>query len=83
MKIEGSAKGAVHRSWMDLKAFFSEDNDESMLKEAIRGDQAAIEEYQEVIIQILVPYRLKEILREQKEEIQNDLETSEILQKFR
>ena len=82
-KIEGSKKGAVHRSWMDAKALFSADNDETMLEEAIRGDKAAIEEYNEVMSDALVPQRVKEILREQKEVIQNDLETSEILENLR
>jgi len=82
-KIEGSKKGAVHRSWMDAKAFLTKDNDESMLKEAVRGDRAAIEEYNEVMAHTMVPHRVKEILREQKEVIQNDLETSEILENVR
>lgn len=82
-KIEGSKKGVVHRSWMDVKALFSEDNDEAMLKEAVRGDKAAIEEYDEVIAHTMVPHRVKEILREQKEMIENDLETSEILASFK
>lgn len=79
-EIEGSKKGAIHRSWMDVKALFSGDNDGSMLKEAIRGDKAAIDEYSEVIAHTMVPHRVKEILREQKDMIQNALETSEALE---
>lgn len=82
-KVEGSTKGAVHRSWMDVKALFSDDNDEAMLKEAVRGDKAAIKEYSEVMAETMLPHRVKEILREQKDVIQNDLETSEILESFR
>lgn len=82
-KIEGSTKGAVHRSWMDVKALFSGDNDESMLEESVRGDRAAIEEYNEVMGHVMVPHRIKQILAEQKQEIQADLETSEILENFR
>lgn len=82
-KIEGSTKGAAHRTWMDVKAFFSGDNDEAMLEEAVRGDKAAIDEYNEVLAETYVPHRVKEIIREQKDEIQNDLETSEILENFR
>jgi len=70
-KIEGSKKGAVHRSWMDTKAMFSKDNDESMLEEAIRGDKASIEEYNEVMGHVMIPHRVKEILKEQKDIIQN------------
>ncbi|MCM4173654.1 hypothetical protein DHD32_19435 [Arenibacter sp. TNZ] len=68
---------------MDIKAFFSGDNDESMLEEAVRGDKSAIDEYNEVLAEVLVPHRVKEILREQLDAIQNDLETSKILEDFR
>ncbi|QCW98963.1 PA2169 family four-helix-bundle protein [Aggregatimonas sangjinii] len=81
--IDGTTAGAVHRTWMDVKAFFSADNDESMLEEAVRGDKSAIEEYNEVLAETHVPARVKEILREQRDAIQNDLETSEILEDFR
>lgn len=82
-KIEGTTAGAAHRTWMDVKAFFSSDNDESMLEEAVRGDKSAIEEYNEVIAETHLPGRVKEILREQRDIIQNDLETSDILEDFR
>ena len=82
-KIEGTTSGAAHRTWMDVKAFFSGDNDESMLEEAVRGDKSAIKEYSEVIAGTQVPARVKEILREQRSTIQNDLETSDILEDFR
>lgn len=36
---EGSFTGTMHRVWMDVKALFSADNDESMLEEAIRGEK--------------------------------------------
>ena len=81
-EIEGSAKGSLHRNWMDIKAFFSNDNDEAMLEEAVRGDKAALSEYNEILVESMVPHRLKEIVREQRDEIMNDLETSEILEKF-
>ncbi|RKN78689.1 ferritin-like domain-containing protein [Ulvibacterium marinum] len=82
-EIEGSTAGAVHRTWMDVKAFFASDNDESMLEEAVRGDKSAIKEYNEVLTETMIPYRVKEIIREQRDSIQNDLETSEILEDFR
>ncbi|MDB4292621.1 PA2169 family four-helix-bundle protein [Maribacter sp.] len=82
-EIEGSTAGAVHRTWMDVKAFFSSDNDESMLEEAVRGDKSAVKEYNEVLAETMIPSRVKEIIREQRDSIQNDLETSEILEDFR
>ena len=45
----GSLTGAAHRTWMDIKAMFSVDSDESMLEEAIRGEKAAVQEYKDVL----------------------------------
>jgi uncharacterized protein (TIGR02284 family) len=80
---DGSTAGNLHRTWMDVKAFFSRDNDEVMLEEAIKGDRSAIEEYNEVLAESQVPHRVKEILREQRDAIRNDLETSVILEDYR
>lgn len=41
----GSVAGGVHRAWIDIKAFVTQDRDEAMLEEAIRGEKAALEEY--------------------------------------
>ena len=81
-EIEGSVKGTMHRAWMDTKAFFSEDNDEAMLEESVKGDKSAISEYNEILTDSMVPHRLREIIREQRDEIQNDLETSQILEEM-
>lgn len=37
---EGSLKGTLHRTWMDIKNMFSADSDEAMLEECLRGDKA-------------------------------------------
>jgi uncharacterized protein (TIGR02284 family) len=81
--IEGSAAGTLHRTWMDVKAFFAADNDEAMLEEAVRGDKAAINDYDKALAETMMPHRLKEIIRAQKERLQNDLETTEILENYR
>ena len=83
VEIEGSAAGTLHRTWMDVKAFFAEDNDEAMLEEAVRGDKAAINDYDKAQAETMMPHRLKEIIRAQKEFLQNDLETTEILEHHR
>jgi len=82
LDVDGTTKGSMHRTWMDVKAFFSSDNDEAMLEESVRGDKSAIEEYNEILGDSMVPQRIKEIIREQRNEIQNDLETSKILEEF-
>lgn len=81
-EIDGTVKGSIHRTWMDVKAFFSSDNDEAMLAEAARGDKSAISDYDDMLAEVLIPQRIKEVIREQRDEIKNDMETSEILEKF-
>ena len=69
-------------AWMVAKTFFSGDTDEAMLEESVRGDKSAISEYNELLTDSMVPYRIREIIREQRDEIQNDLETLQILEEI-
>ncbi|CAM3331737.1 PA2169 family four-helix-bundle protein [Zobellia roscoffensis] len=81
--IDGSATGAMHRAWMDVKTFFSGDNDEAMLEEAIRGDKAAIEEYNEVLADTHLPIKAAEVIRKQREWLMTDLKTIKTLEDVR
>ena len=38
----GSFKGTIHRNWMSLKSLFSSNNEEAILEEAIRGEEASL-----------------------------------------
>ncbi|WP_178989126.1 ferritin-like domain-containing protein [Winogradskyella schleiferi] len=69
----GSFTGAAHRTWMDVKALFSADDAESMLEEAIRGEKAAVEEYNDVLQETSLPSSTKSILLSQKNQIESDL----------
>lgn len=71
----GSATGTVHRAWMDAKNLFSGDNVESMLNEAIRGEKAAVEEYNDVLSETSLPSSTKAILQSQRNTIKNGLAT--------
>ena len=71
----GSITGTAHRTWMNVKAFFSMDNDESMLEEAITGEKAALEEYKEVLNDTNLPQSTHAILLKQKNTIEADLNT--------
>ena len=70
----GSAKGTAHRAWMNTKAFFTPDNDEAMLEEAIRGEKASIEEYNEVLsdTKVHLPKSTTNILKIQRDTILSD-----------
>lgn len=80
MEIGGSFQGTVHRVWMDVKALFSGDDDESMLEEAVRGDKAAIEEYEEVIKYPGLPVGLLHLLSEQLEMIRTDVRNNSTME---
>lgn len=70
---DGSTQGALHRGWMDVKAFFSTNDDEAMLEEAIKGDEAAVEEYEETLKENELPMSTANILRRQVATIRKDL----------
>lgn len=69
----GSVTGAAHRTWMEVKSWFSADDDESMLEEAIRGEKASVEEYRDVLSETALPARTKDILQTQKTTIEQGL----------
>ena len=64
-----SLAGDAHRSWMNLKASLSDDKDESVLEEAIRGEKAAVEEYESVLKEQEIPASTSNILMKQKNSI--------------
>ena len=79
----GSAKGTLHRTWMDVKALFSGDNEESMLEEAIRGEKAAVEEYNDVLTETSLPSSTKTLLTSQKSTIESGLSNIQSLEDLR
>jgi len=66
----GSIKGTAHRAWMDLKAAISSDKEENVMEEVQRGEQTAINEYDEVINKTNLPASTKSILTQQRDKIQ-------------
>lgn len=79
----GSVTGAMHRAWMDTKAFFSADDAESMLEESIRGEKAAVEEYESVLKDTSLPTSTKTLLTKQMNNIKIDLDKIEKLEDLR
>ncbi|SFW25891.1 ferritin-like domain-containing protein [Cellulophaga fucicola] len=76
----GSIMGSAHRAWMDTKAFFSGEDAESMLEESIRGEKAAVNEYEEVLKDKLLPPSTASLLNEQMNSIKSDLKTIQFLE---
>jgi uncharacterized protein (TIGR02284 family) len=69
----GSTTGTIHRAWMDVKSLFSMDSEEAILEEAIRGEKAAIKEYDQVLSETSLPESTKTILTSQKRKIEYGL----------
>ncbi len=69
----GSITGTMHRAWMDVKSVLSKDSEESMLEEAIRGEEASIEEYNDVLSETTLPPSTQTVLTQQKTKIINGL----------
>jgi len=76
----GSITGDAHRAWMDVKAVFSTDNEESMLEEAIRGEKSSVEEYTEVLNETSLPSSTQNLLATQKQKIEGSLSTIKSLE---
>lgn len=77
---DGSFTGSIHRTWMDLKSIFSANDDEAMLEESIRGDKAAVEEYDDVLEEESLPLGLRNLLLHQRTKIKTDLEKNKTLE---
>lgn len=77
---DGSFTGSIHRTWMDLKSIFSANDDEAMLEESIRGDKAAVEEYDDVLEEESLPVGLRNLLLNQRTKIKTDLERNKTLE---
>ncbi len=75
----GSAAATVHRAWMDIRSTISKDNDKAMLTEALKVEEAALHEYEEVLEDKSLPPTTSIILKKQKNIILANLETVKIL----
>lgn len=68
-----SLAGDIHRAWMDLKAKLSSDKEESILEEAIRGEEAAVKEYDEIINEKDLPPSTSDLLIKQRNSVKDAL----------
>jgi len=47
--VSGSAAGALHRGWINLKSALSKGDDHAILAECERGEDSAVDEYQNAL----------------------------------
>jgi len=64
----GSTSGAVHRAWMSIKGTLTGKDDKSILNEVERGEDSAVEAYEDALRQGL-PANLKTVVEKQFLEI--------------
>lgn len=72
-KENGSATGALHRAWIDIKSSVSGHTDEAVLEECIRGEKASVKEYEEKLAKNNFPPQIEGVLNNQLSEITNTL----------
>ena len=79
-KDSGSFKGTMHRNWTDLKTTFSSNDEGVVLKEAIKGEKASLEVYNDLIKEPNLPPTIDSMLLKHKNAIQSAINT-EMLKK--
>ncbi|MDC7997022.1 ferritin-like domain-containing protein [Gilvibacter sediminis] len=70
----GSTKAALHRSWMDTRAFISGTTDESILNECIRGEKASLDTYSNTLEETNFSPEVSSMLNKQMDGIKNSLQ---------
>jgi uncharacterized protein (TIGR02284 family) len=73
----------AHRAWMDLKAALTGDREEKVLEEAIRGERAAVEDYNEAIDKSNFPPSTQNLLIKQRNAIERSLKEVQDLEERR
>ena len=69
----GTMAGGLHGAWMDLRIFLINDDDKALLEEAIRGEQAALDEYSEILKEEKIPPSAFALLVSQRAHIAHGL----------
>ncbi|MCK0160860.1 ferritin-like domain-containing protein [Allomuricauda sp. F6463D] len=72
----GSAKGTLHRSWINFKSLFTSNNEEAMLEEVQRGEKEAIETYNDILHDkdFVLPPSTESLLMRHRNAIRENLE---------
>ena len=72
-KDNGTVKGDVQRTWMDIKTWFTGDDDEAMLNEVIKGESAALDQYRDVLEDREIPASISAMVAAQMAQIEYGL----------
>src|SRR2546429_10016233 len=69
-EMSGSAAGALHRGWINLKSAVTRGDDHAILAECERGEDSAVEEYKKTLDRNL-PEPVRDVIARQYSEIKN------------
>lgn len=69
----GSTVAALHRAWIDLKSAVATNDEAAILKECVRGEESAVETYQEVLKEAGLNANARQTVSSQLEIIQRSL----------
>ncbi|WP_372916678.1 PA2169 family four-helix-bundle protein [Salegentibacter sp.] len=69
----GSASGKMHRTWMDMKSALSGNDEKAVLEESLKGEKAALEDYEDITSETDLPPTLSSKLSQQQHHIQNSI----------
>ncbi len=75
-----SVTSAIHRTWMDLKSAISSNEESNVLAECIRGDEAALERYENTLNDTAFSTDTRMVVNRQMETIQRTLQDLRRLQ---
>ena len=70
---DGSFLGSLHRAWISIKGDATDETNEEMLEECIRGEEKAVEDYEKVLRHNLTP-NARTVVQGQLDQIRNDLQ---------
>lgn len=74
----GSFKGTMHRNWMSLKSTFTSNNEEAILEEAIKGEEASLEEYDALLKENNLPPTIDSLIAKHRNAIQAAINTEKV-----
>jgi len=75
-----SIKGDLHHIWQDVKATFTGNSSEEIIEECIRGERAALEAYENVLVKQELPFAFQELIAKQGSLIKSALAQMELLE---
>ena len=66
-----STKADLHRTWIDVKSLITGKDTEAVVKECIRGEKKALEDYEDALRRTDLPATSREVVQRQHDRIQN------------